>query len=107
MGDFLHPAPEWLGAFDWIVEHTCFCAIPPKDRTAYARAAVTVLKPGGRLFAIFYLTPDSIEGPPFGSSREELDALFGPSFRLIEEWVPASAFPGREGRELVRILERR
>jgi SAM-dependent methyltransferase len=106
-GDFLHPSPEWLGTFDWIVEHTCFCAILPEERPAYARAAAALLKPGGKLFAIFYLTPDHAGGPPFGASKEELDGLFGADFRLLEEWVPASAFPGREGRELVRILERK
>ena len=106
-GDFLRPNPEWIGGFDWIVEHTCFCAISPADRPAYARAAAAILRPGGKLFAIFYLRPDHSGGPPFGASKEELDSLFGGDFELLEEWVPASAFPGREGRELVRVLKRR
>ncbi|SDT86433.1 Thiopurine S-methyltransferase (TPMT) [Verrucomicrobium sp. GAS474] len=106
-GDFLHPMPaEWGGPFDWIVEHTCFCAILPSERPAYARATAALLRPGGKLFAIFYMTPGHDDGPPFGSAPEELDGLFSPVFRLLEEWVPTTAFPGREGRERVRILER-
>ena len=71
------------------------------------QAAASALRTGGRIFAIFYLNPKSEAGPPFPCTREELDGLFGPRFDLIEEWVPAESFPGREQRELVRILQKR
>jgi methyl halide transferase len=106
-GDFFNPPAEWTGTFDWIVEHTCFCAIDPRQRANYARSAPSLLRAGGRLFGIFYLNPGRDPGPPFPVSREELSALFDPHFALLEEWVPPTAFPGREGRELVRILQKR
>jgi SAM-dependent methyltransferase len=106
-GDFLHLPSKMHGTFDWLVEHTCFCALEPWQRIDYVRAASTALRSGGRIFGIFYLNPDSGSGPPFAVSREELSALFDPYFILSKEWVPAESFPGREERELVRILQMR
>jgi cyclopropane fatty-acyl-phospholipid synthase-like methyltransferase len=106
-GDFFDLPSEWKGSFDWIVEHTCFCAIEPRQRPHYLSAATVALRGGGKFFAIFYLTPDVDAGPPFAVSREELSALFDPHFALLDEWVPRESFPGREGRELVRMMEKR
>ncbi len=106
-GDFFRLPTEFIGTFDWIVEHTCFCAIDPRLRAAYVAAAASALRAGGKMFGIFYLDPRSETAPPFPVSREELSALFDPHFALLEEWVPKNCFPGRERRELVRILEKR
>lgn len=106
-GDFFDLPPEWTGTFDWIVEHTCFCAIDPRRRLDYVRAAAEALRGGGELFGIFYLNPDVDAGPPFAVSRGELSALFDPHFTVLDEWVPKVGFAGREGRELVRIMQRR
>ena len=102
------------GGFDWVFEHTCFCAINPARRADYVRAVAEALRPGGRLLAIFYLepwatgeTPPPGGGPPFGVTVTELDSLFAPSFRLLEESRPKRAYPGREGRELLRLMERK
>jgi SAM-dependent methyltransferase len=106
-GDFFRLPEAMAGSFDWIVEHTCFCAIDPKQRPGYVTAAAGALRPGGKMFAIFYLDPRSETAPPFPVSREELSRLFDPRFELLEEWVPTRSFAGREGRELARILRRR
>jgi SAM-dependent methyltransferase len=106
-GDFFRLPSEMKDSFDWIVEHTCFCAIDPRQRSEYVRAAVDALRDGGKIFAIFYLHPDVANGPPFAVSREELDRLFDPHFTVLDEWVPKEAFAGREGRELVRIMQKR
>jgi SAM-dependent methyltransferase len=91
--------------FDWVFEHTCFCAIDPKRRRDYVEAIVRVLKPGGTLLAIFFINPDHAEeGPPFRVSTAELETFFGPWFTLDREWVPARTHPGREQRELMRVL---
>ncbi|MBU3665368.1 MAG: methyltransferase domain-containing protein [Chthoniobacterales bacterium] len=107
LGDLFDPHDEWLGAFDGVFEHTCFCAIDPARRADYVRAVSSVLKPGGRLLAVFYADPDNGgEGPPFGCTRGELDALFGENFRLLEEHFEIPTYPEREGRELLRLYER-
>lgn len=95
--DFLHESPP--EPFDWIFEHTCFCAIHPAQRAAYVAAVKRWLRPGGNYLAVNYLIPDT-DGPPFGVTRAELQEWFGPHFRLREEWVPRS-YPNRTNLELM------
>jgi SAM-dependent methyltransferase len=108
-GDLFNPPKDWLGKFDWIWEHTCFCAIDPMFRARYVESVHALLRHGGRLLATFFIEPaldPGEQGPPFGVSRDELDELFGQYFSLEKEWRPRAAFPGREGRELMRSLVR-
>jgi SAM-dependent methyltransferase len=95
VSDFLSDEPPRL--FDWVFEHTLFCAIDPKQRDKYVRAVRRWLKADGQFLAIYYLIPDE-EGPPFGTTREEVMARFSPYFELREQWVPQS-FPNRVGLE--------
>ncbi|MDQ3199707.1 MAG: TPMT family class I SAM-dependent methyltransferase [Verrucomicrobiota bacterium] len=95
-------------SFDWVFEHTCFCAIERIRRTEYVETVVRLLKPGGGLLAIFFLNPDHDEdGPPYGVSTAELEEFFGRHFVVEREWVPARTHPGREQRELMRVLRKR
>jgi SAM-dependent methyltransferase len=94
--------------YDWVFEHTCFCAIDPRQRGDYVDAVVRLLKPGGRLLAIFFINPDhDEEGPPYRVSVPELEGFFSQDFVLEREWVPARTHPGRENRELMRVLRLR
>jgi cyclopropane fatty-acyl-phospholipid synthase-like methyltransferase len=95
--DFLHDEPPQL--FDWIFEHTLFCAIQPPERDEYVRAALRWLKPAGQYLAVNYLIPDK-DGPPFGTTRDELWRRFSPHFELAGELVPRS-YPNRTGLELL------
>jgi hypothetical protein len=100
------------GSFDWVFEHTCYCAIPRERRPDYAVAVHAALRPGGHLLAVFYLQPweaheDQEQGPPFGTGTESLDAMFADRFELVERWQPTVAYAGREGREEMRLLRRR
>ena len=104
---FALPA-EMDGRFDWIVEDTCFCAINPALRPDYVKTVVRLLKPQGKLLAIFFIDPDhDEEGPPYRVSTAELEEFFGDHFALEREWVPGRTHPGREGRELMRVLSLR
>jgi len=94
-------------SFDGIFEHTCFCAIEPSQRSGYVEAVASLLRSGGRLLAVFFLDPgNGGDGPPFGCTREEIDELFGRHFRLLDERANIPTHPEREGRELLRLLER-
>jgi SAM-dependent methyltransferase len=109
-GDLFSLPPSMQGAFDWVWEHTCFCAIKPELRPKYVNAMHSVLRPDGYLLALFFLDPGTggaDDGPPFGVSRLELNALFDHAFVLESEWNPRAAYSGREGREWVRLLRRR
>lgn len=107
LGNLFDLPASLRGSFDWVFEHTCFCAIDPSLRTAYVEAVAGALQPGGHLLAVFYLDPgnkSSDEGPPFEVSVAELDRLFLPHFALLREWLPTRTYPGREGREWMRVM---
>jgi len=80
LGDFLRDEPPFQ--FDWIFEHTLFCAIDPSERELYVQAVLRWLKPGGQYLAVNYLIPDT-DGPPFGTTREKLIERFAPHFSLL------------------------
>jgi cyclopropane fatty-acyl-phospholipid synthase-like methyltransferase len=103
LGDFLRDEPPFL--FDWIFEHTLFCAIQPEERDKYGEAVLRWLKPQGCYLAVNYLIPDK-DGPPFGTTREEVWSRFSPHFELLEEWVPRS-YPNRIGLERMFWWKRR
>jgi methyl halide transferase len=97
LADFLHDEPP--KKFDWLFEHTLFCAIKPQERDDYVRATSRWLKPDGQYLAVNYLISDE-DGPPFGTTRDELWRRFSPHFELVEELVPRS-YPNRTGLELL------
>lgn len=95
VSDFLADTPP--EPFDWLFEHTLFCAIDPKMRDAYVNAAVRWLKPKGQFLAVHYMIPDE-DGPPFGTTRDEILKRFSPNFELLQDWVPRS-YPNRTNLE--------
>ena len=103
LADFLRDEPPF--SFDWIFEHTLFCAIDPAARESYVRAVSRWLKPGGQYLAVNYLIPDK-DGPPFGTTRRELWRRFSRHFEPKEEWVPRS-YPNRSGLERMFWWRRR
>lgn len=104
---------ELTSRFHWVFEHTCFCVIEPRQRCDYVGAITRALRPLGFLLGIFFLNPwDPGEapdggGPPFPVTLEELDSLFATGFELVEELNPHASYPGREGREMMRLLRKR
>lgn len=110
-GDFLDLPADLRGRFDWVWEHTCFCAIDPSHRESYALAAHAALREGGRFLGVFYLDPYDDEhpegGPPFGASKGEIAQLFDRLFVLERTWEPRGAYPGREGREWMAEMRRK
>jgi SAM-dependent methyltransferase len=95
LGDFLRDPP--FAAFDWLWEHTLFCAIHPSERDDYVRAVLRWLQPGGHYLAVNYLLTDP-DGPPYPTTREEQLERFSSHFDLLKEWVPRS-YPNRVGLE--------
>jgi methyl halide transferase len=95
LANFLTDTPPFR--FDWVFEHTLFCAIQPGERDDYAKALSRWLVPAGQYLAVNYLIPDR-DGPPFGTTRDEVVQRFSPEFDLVQEWVPRS-YPNRVGLE--------
>jgi hypothetical protein len=97
LGNFLSDSP--FERFDWVFEHTLFCAVQPEQRAAYVEALLSWLKPDGQFLAVHYMLRN-VEGPPFGCTQEELMERFLPHFELIRGWVPRS-YENRTGLELM------
>jgi SAM-dependent methyltransferase len=110
LGDFVQHAAEHPASADVVIEHTCFCAIPVVQRSAYATACLNILRPGGKVIGVFYWMPrdtdDITIGPPFQTSEAELHGLFGPEFDL-DISVATVGFPERLGREFRVVMTRR
>ncbi|MFC5050505.1 methyltransferase domain-containing protein [Rubritalea spongiae] len=107
-GDIFELAENLYGRFDFVWEHTCFCALDPSLRSRYVEQMWKVLKQGGAVVGVFFINPDVAagEGPPYGASREEIRALFASHFVLEWESEPKCCYEGREGREHVMLFRR-
>lgn len=98
--DILALPAEHLESYDYVLEHTCFCAIPVENRAKYVSAAKSVLKPGGILFGLFYrFDPADDKGPPYSTSEEEIRDLFSKDFEIIEFSTPKQSHGKRQNRE--------
>jgi SAM-dependent methyltransferase len=83
---------EFVGRFDLIFEHTCYCAISPERRSELVDVWNKALTPRGELLAIFFAN-ERRQGPPFGGSewelrqrlKEHFDFLFWTRWRQSEE----------------------
>lgn len=109
VGDLFDLPEEMHGVFDVVLEHTCMSALPPTLRADYRRAIDRTLRPGGLLIGVWYINPDldpGHTGPPFPFSVADLTALFADGYEIVADYVPEVAFPGREGRERLRVLRR-
>ncbi len=101
---FASPGSPWHQAFDYLLEHTCFCAIHPKQREDYARTARNLLKPGGKLIGVFWEHGED-DGPPYNTTLADIDRHFGEGFErvLLEERAPVA---GRGGVERLAVFRR-
>ncbi|MBS0630828.1 MAG: methyltransferase domain-containing protein [Verrucomicrobia bacterium] len=109
VGDLFNPAAGLRGAFDVVLEHTCMSGLPPELRASYRRGIDLTLKPGGLLIGVWFINPNldpGYAGPPFPFSVPALTALFADGYTIVDDYVPDVAFPGREGRERLRVLRR-
>jgi len=109
VGDLFEPADELRDAFDVVLEHTCMSGLHPSLRASYRRGIDRTLRRGGLLIGVWFINPDldpGEEGPPFPLSVPDLTSLFAEGYELLEDYEPDVAFPGREGRERMRVLRR-
>jgi SAM-dependent methyltransferase len=91
VADFFNLVEEDHHSFDWVVEHTFFCAITPDLRHSYVRNLVKVLRPKGYFLAVFFLQYEhgsSSEGPPYKIERASIEEYFGRDFDIMESFIP-------------------
>jgi methyl halide transferase len=97
---------SFQGSFDYVLEHTCFCAIDPSWRSRYVQVVKDLLRPNGQLIALFY-TSLSVDGPPFGTKPQAILDYFDPYFER-QVFTPATDSIARhQGKEHLAIFQRR
>ena len=98
--------PEFHHSFDYVLEHTCFCAIDPALRSAYVQVVRQLLRPQGQLIALFY-THSREGGPPFGVKPQEILAKFEPYFERLMFKRATDSIARRQGEEHLAIFQMR
>lgn len=96
---------EFSGGFDYVLEHTCFCAIDPALRPDYVALVHTLLRPGGELIALFW-AHSKPGGPPYGSSVEEIRGLFSSGFKERSLELSTCSVPSRANEEYLARFQK-
>ena len=96
--DIFHLPANYRDHFDYVVEHTCFCALPLEKRTDYIDLVHSLLKPTGELIAIFF-THQRSGGPPHGIQPADIRDIFGSKFEIIQLDPVVESVPSRQGEE--------
>lgn len=95
LGDFFAHQKQ----YDYILEQTFFCALPPHLRLQYVAKMYELLKPNGQLLGLLFDTTFEVS-PPFGGSKAEYIALFQSVFKLSLLEKTSLSVPKRKGVEL-------
>jgi methyl halide transferase len=95
---------EFLDDFDYVLEHTCFCAIDPILRSQYVQVVKNLLRPNGQLIALFY-THKKLGGPPFGVKPQTILDEFRPYFDIISFDRAKNSIARRQGEEHLAIFQ--
>ena len=109
IGDFLYLSDDLKDKFDWVVEHTCLCAIDPDQRASYLQSARLAIKEGGHLLAIFFREVQAYDGsgPPHPISSDEIQSLFAEGFERVTSYTPSKHYDSRPyGCEEVYLFRR-
>lgn len=94
-----------LSQFDYVVEHTCFCAIHPDDRQQYVQSVASLLKPQGKYLGLFWAFVDP-DGPPWPSHEDELKSLFGKHFQVEKLYRPQNSVQTRLNQEILGYFQK-
>lgn len=89
---------EFAQSFDYVLEHTCFCAILPTQREAYVQLVASLLRPAGELIGLFWAHSRS-GGPPFGTTAEEILQWFSFQFEVVSFTQPSNSTASRKDEE--------
>jgi methyl halide transferase len=92
--------------FDYVLEHSCFCAIDPSLRSQYVQVVKDLLKSNGQLIALFY-THHTASGQPFGAKPQEILDCFEPHFDRIMFKPAQDSIDRHRGKEHLAIFQRR
>jgi SAM-dependent methyltransferase len=101
LGDFF----EHHGAYDYIIEQTFFCALPPPMRQKYTWKMHQLLSDYGKLIGLLFNREFEIS-PPFGGSLKEYEQLFQKAFVFNAISLAGNSIPSRANTELFFELQK-
>ena len=95
LGDFF----EHHGTYDYIIEQTFFCALPPTMRQKYVWKMHQLLSDYGKLIGLLFNREFEIS-PPFGGNIKEYEPLFYKAFTFNSISLAGNSIPSRANAEL-------
>ena len=95
LGDFF----DHQGKYDFIIEQTFFCALPPTMRQKYVWKMHQLLTDYGKLFGLLFNREFEVS-PPFGGSLNEYEQLFYEAFAFNSISMAGNSIPSRANTEL-------
>jgi SAM-dependent methyltransferase len=97
---------DWNHSFDIVIEHTCFCAIPPEQRKDLVTLWRRLLHEEGQLMGVFFAMLKRA-GPPYGSSEHEIRYYLEKYFQFLFWGRWRDSLPRRQARELFVLAKKR
>jgi SAM-dependent methyltransferase len=101
--DVLGLSPEYESAFDLVYDYTCYSALRPYLRGAYARAMATILRPRGLFLHLTFPMRAAAAGkegrPPYLITVTDLHDSFDAEFALALQQDAQHSVPLRAGAE--------
>jgi cyclopropane fatty-acyl-phospholipid synthase-like methyltransferase len=104
--DIFDLVPEYANQFDYVVEHTCFCALDPALRDRYVELVSALLRPQGHLIGVFF-THTRSGGPPYGISPAAIRQYFEKAFVLHHLAPTPHSVESRRGEEHLGVFQKR
>jgi SAM-dependent methyltransferase len=95
LGDFF----EHQGNYDFIIEQTFFCALPPTMRQKYVWKMHQLLSNNGKLIGLLFNREFEVS-PPFGGNLNEYEQLFQKAFEFNSISLAGNSIPSRANTEL-------
>ena len=92
--------------FDLVYERAFLCALPRRMWQRYPERCAQLLKPGGVIAGFFYFA-DTPKGPPFGTTKAELEALMQARFDRVEDRPVADSIEIFAGKERWQVWRKR
>lgn len=97
---------DWNFTYDLVVEHTCYCSLPPDQRNELVRLYRRMLHDEGQLLGIFFAM-EKRSGPPYGGTEWELRKRTESGFHYLFWGRLRNSLPRRQGRELFVLAKKR
>ena len=101
LGDFF----EHQGKYDFIIEQTFFCALPPTMRQKYVWKMHQLLSDNGKLIGLLFNREFEVS-PPFGGSLAAYEQLFYKAFTFNTIAIAVNSIPSRANTELFFEFEK-